>query len=120
LVKQARCRLGALKREIDDQAARGEPVALLRNCWDGVQRWLEYVSAHALWYNSTLVAVEIYLIKARTGQLPATLPKGLPRAPYTGSEFEYAKTDDGFVLRYLKEDYTGRSMREIEFPVRDE
>ncbi len=112
--------LAALKREIDDQAARGEPVALLRNCWDGVQGWLQYVSAHALWYNSTLVAVEVYLIKARTGQLPATLPKDLPRAPYTGSEFEYAKTDDGFVLRYLKEDYTGRSMREIEFPVRDE
>ncbi len=44
-------------------------------------------------------AIAIYLIKARTGQLPQTMPAGLPKDPYTGKDFEYQATRNGFSLR---------------------
>lgn len=111
--------LAALDREVAERASRGEPLALLRNCWDGLSRWLSNLSAHALWYNSTLVAVEVYLIKAKTGRLPATLPEGLPKAPYTGKDFEYEMTGEGFVLRYLEKGSLGWKRRDIVFRVTD-
>jgi hypothetical protein len=44
-------------------------------------------------------AIAVYLIKARTGQLPQTLPTDLPKDPYTGKDFEYQVTERGFILR---------------------
>ncbi len=44
-------------------------------------------------------AIAVYLIKARTGQLPQTMPAGLPKDPYTGKDFEYRATAKGFSLR---------------------
>ena len=43
-------------------------------------------------------AVELYLIMAKTGQLPEELPDDLPRDPYTGQNFLYKKNEDGFSL----------------------
>jgi hypothetical protein len=48
--------------------------------------------------NSTKAAVELYIILAKTGQLPAKLPDYLPKDPYTNQNFIYEITDDGFVL----------------------
>jgi nucleoside diphosphate kinase len=48
--------------------------------------------------NSTKAAVELYIILAKTGQLPAELPDYLPKDPYTNKNFIYEITDDGFVL----------------------
>lgn len=44
-------------------------------------------------------AIAVYLIKARTGQLPQTMPAGLPKDPHTGKDFEYQATAKGFSLR---------------------
>ncbi len=44
-------------------------------------------------------AVAVYLSRARTGQLPESLPEGLPHDPFSGGPFQYEKTADGFVLR---------------------
>lgn len=49
--------------------------------------------------NAVRAAIEIYLIKAATGSLPKTLPKGVPGDLYSGKPFQYVKTADGFILR---------------------
>jgi hypothetical protein len=49
--------------------------------------------------HATLAAIELYLVRATTGHLPAELPSGLPMDPYTGRDFQYELTDTGFVLR---------------------
>ena len=48
--------------------------------------------------NCTRAAVELYLILTKTGQLPEELPDNLPKDPYTGRDFLYEITEDGFVL----------------------
>ncbi len=44
-------------------------------------------------------AVEVYLTKARTGQLIESLPDGVPHDPFSGEPFQYEKTVDSFTLR---------------------
>jgi hypothetical protein len=54
--------------------------------------------------NRLKVALEIYLIKAQTGKLPDVLPAGLPKDIYSGKDFVYEKTTDGFILHSKGED----------------
>ncbi|MCP4610002.1 MAG: hypothetical protein GY845_14940 [Planctomycetes bacterium] len=49
--------------------------------------------------NALKAAIEIYLIKAKTGKLPDALPVGLPGDLFSGKDFKYEKTKDGFTLR---------------------
>ena len=110
--------LAPLRRELAEESKNGGPVSLLEHHWSAMSKWLNFLSGHALWYNSTVVAVDVYLTRARTGQLPAALTKDLPKAPYNGRDFEYERTRDGFVLRYLKKEHAGREkVREIAFKV---
>lgn len=48
--------------------------------------------------NCIRAAVELYLMLAKTGQLPKELPDYLQKNPYTGRDFLYEITDDGFIL----------------------
>jgi hypothetical protein len=49
------------------------------------------------------VAIEIYLIKSKTGHLPESIPASAPKTPYNDEPFEYKLIDDGFSLRYCRE-----------------
>lgn len=49
--------------------------------------------------NAARAGVKICLQKAESGKLPTALPAGLPKDPFSGSDFQYERTDDGFVLR---------------------
>ena len=51
--------------------------------------------AHA---HAVQAAIPIYRIRATTGQLPRSLPVGLPKDPYSGEDFGYRVTDEGFSL----------------------
>jgi hypothetical protein len=51
--------------------------------------------AHA---HAVQAAIPVYRVKATTGQLPRELPGGLPKDPYSGEDFEYRVTDEGFSL----------------------
>ena len=69
-------------------------------------RWAERVSiVHNLQslttarLNALDAALAVYLIEAQAGQLPETLPDGLPGDPFSGEDFEYQVTDEGFSLR---------------------
>jgi hypothetical protein len=55
---------------------------------------------HTALVNNIRAAVGIYLIFAKTGRLPEKLPEHLPKDPFTGEDFIYRITDEGFVLDY--------------------
>ena len=47
-------------------------------------------------FNALTVALEIYLIKARTGHIPEMLPDNQAKDPYSDTDFEYKVTDERF------------------------
>lgn len=68
--------------------------------------------------NAFSIAVDLYLEKARTGQLPERLPDGLPKDPESGEDFTYTPTKDGFALRSQFEPPEGRERLQLEYKVK--
>lgn len=62
--------------------------------------------------NALKIAIHIYKTKAKTGDIPNTLPAGLPKNRFTDKDFDYEKTDDGFTLRMKM---IGRPKDKLEF-----
>lgn len=69
-------------------------------------------------FNATKAAIEIYIVKARTGRLPEKLPTGLPRDLFSGEDFEYEKTKTGFILRCRAKDLDKDEIYQYEFKTR--
>jgi hypothetical protein len=69
--------------------------------------------------NALKTAVEIYIIKAKTGNLPDDLPAGLPGDLYSGKPFTYEKTADGFILRCQGRELYRNEIHEYEFKVKE-
>lgn len=74
------------------------------------------VRANAL-NNATRTAVDVYIIKAKTGELPNGLPPDSPKDPFSGRDFEYEKTKDGFILRCQAEDLEKDEIYQYEFKI---
>lgn len=74
------------------------------------------VRAHAL-NNATKTAVDIYIVKAKTGKLPDGLPDDSPKDPFSGKDFEYEVTKNGFILRCQAEDLDKDEIHQYEFKV---
>ena len=73
---------------------------------------------HVAHINGIKVALEVYLNVAKTGLLPKTIPGGVPKDPFTGLDFVYEITDEGFALRCKGENFQGRrGKRVLEFKV---
>jgi hypothetical protein len=68
-------------------------------------------------FNAVRAAVGIYIIKAETGQLPDALPAGSPKDLFSGKDFEYEKTGDGFILRCQGKDLWKDKTYEYEFKI---
>lgn len=73
---------------------------------------------HKARINRTKAATEIYLVLAKTGKLPQKIPGHLPKDPFTGKDFGYKITDEGFALRYQGEDFFTQKNQFFEFRVR--
>jgi hypothetical protein len=69
-------------------------------------------------FNATRAAIEIYIIRAETGQLPQKLPADLPRDLFSGKDFEYEKTKTGFTLRCRAKDLDKDEIYQYEFKTR--
>jgi hypothetical protein len=67
--------------------------------------------------NAIRASITIYVVKAKTGRLPDTLPDGLPKDLFSGKDFEYEKTKDGFVLRCQGKDLSKDEIYEYPFKV---
>ena len=68
--------------------------------------------------NAIRAAIELYMIKAKTGKLPDELPAGLPKDLFSSKDFEYEKTADGFILRCQSKDLGRDKVYEYEFKVK--
>jgi len=68
--------------------------------------------------NAVRAAIEIYMVKAKTGKLPDALPTGLPTDLFSGKPFKYEKNADGFVLRCRGKDLSKDKIYEYEFKVK--
>ena len=75
-----------------------DPMTLMPNLLSVATMYTGYVNGLAR-VHAAQAAIAIYHIKATSGQLPQTLPEGLPKDPYSGTDFEYQATEKGFVLR---------------------
>ena len=66
--------------------------------------------------NALKTAIDLYIVKTRTGQLPDTLPADSPPDLFSGKPFAYTKTAEGFILRCRgKEDPNKDEVHEYEF-----
>ncbi len=68
--------------------------------------------------NAIRTAIEIYIIKTKTGKLPDTLSTNLPGDLFSGKPFLYEKTTDGFILRCQGKDLSKDKIYEYEFKVK--
>ncbi len=68
--------------------------------------------------NAIKAAIEIYMIKAKTGQLPDNLPASLPKDLFSGKDFKYEKKSDGFVLSCQGMDLAKNETYQFEFKVK--
>jgi len=55
-------------------------------------------------FNAMRAGIELYLIKQRSGELPDTLPPGLPQDCFSGRDFTYTKNKEGFTLHWQDPD----------------
>jgi hypothetical protein len=76
------------------------------------------IMEHEALVNGTKAAVEVYLVLAKTGRLPEKLPDYLPKDPFTGRDFGYEITDEGFAIRCRGEEFVTRKKSLLEFKVR--
>jgi len=67
--------------------------------------------------NAVKAAIDIYIVKAKTGRLPEKLPAGLPKDLFSGKNFEYEKTKDGFLLRCRGKDLHKDKTYQYEFKI---
>lgn len=68
--------------------------------------------------NALNAAIDIYLARAKAGQLPDVLTPGLPKDLFSGKDFEYEKTKDGFVLRCRGRDLNKDEIYQYDFKVK--
>ena len=65
--------------------------------------------------NAITAGIEILLDRARTGKLPDALPTGLPKDTFSGKDFEYEKTKEGFTLHCRGKDLGKNEHYQYEF-----
>ena len=93
------------QRELEELLAQAgikvyerDPMTLMPNLQTVDGMYTAYVNCLAR-VHAAQAAISIYHIRATSGRLPQTLPEGLPKDPYSGKDFEYQRTEKGFVLR---------------------
>jgi hypothetical protein len=65
--------------------------------------------------NAVMAGIEILLDRAKAGKLPDNLPVGLPKDAFSGKDFEYEKTKDGFILRCRDRGFDKDEINQYEF-----
>jgi len=107
--------ISELAEKYDDEPATGYVIS---HCAGRLPEWYELQIEHHAHLNGIKAAVEIYLVVAKTGELPRELPNHLPQDPFTNRDFTYERTEDGFALRCGGQDILGRRKGLLEFKVR--
>jgi len=106
---------------VHTEGKKGSAIAFMYSCVDPVDGYYTmHINAEAR-ANAVKAALAVYHIKAETGLLPETLPGGLPSDPYSGENFDYQITEEGFTLgcRAMAFGYS-QGLRQFDFKVREE
>jgi len=93
-------------------------LSIVMACADQVSRAYQLQIRQRAFFNALMAGIEIYLIKANTGQLPEMLPPDLPKDPFSGKDFDYNVTEEGFILRCRARSVNYRNVQQYEFKVR--
>ncbi len=88
---------GLRERVIADIQA-GDVIALVAGAIGPIEAYYRLHINRLALARAVQAAISVYRIKATTGQLPMSLPTGLPEDPYSGQDFQYHVTDEGFSL----------------------
>jgi len=107
-----------LERRIDTSPVVSLARGWLLNLADGAFGFYNSQVQYTARLSAFRAALQVYLKRAESGHLPKTLPSGVPKDPYSGRDFEYRVTDDGFVLRARAEDMRHEETKEYHFKVR--
>jgi hypothetical protein len=107
--------------ELNDQAqkeAKENPAAILAAILrPAATRVCTVGTKNMTFFNAIKAAIDIYIIKAKTGRWPEKLPAGLPKDLFSGKDFEYERNKDGFVLRCRGKDMDRNEIYQYEFKV---
>lgn len=114
---QKRTGLKHLVDILEDEGRDGHPVSMLVSYMPNVSDLYDAYIVRLAHFNAVSAAIEVYLVEVETGELPAILPIGLARDPYTDLPFEYEHVKDGFVLRCRAEDLAMGAVQEFSFRI---
>jgi len=109
--------LKQLSEKVEKQAADNPATILSAALWPAAAKICTLEVRAGTHFNALKAAIDIYIVKAKTGRLPDTLPSGLPRDLYSGKDFEYEKIKDGFILRCQGRDLDKDEIHQYEFKV---
>jgi hypothetical protein len=102
----------ALRKEVNNPVAASiADILSMPSCYTAQVRYEARLAALS-------VALELYLEKAKTGRLPEQLPAGLPKDAYSGEDFIYTITEDGFTLRSRVQPADGGETLRLEYKTR--
>lgn len=90
-------------------------TASLFTSWQRIYNLSTRLNTHS---NALKAAIEIYLIKAKTGKLPDALPAGLPGDLFSDKQFLYEKTTEGFILSCRGKDLEKDETYKYEFKIK--
>ncbi len=108
-------KLQELAKQAEQDAAKDPAVRLFRAGIPAIPKMYSTQVRHKADFNALQAAIDVYLAKAATGRLPQALPAVSPKDPYTGAEFKYEPTGNGFVLRCGAKDLEKNEVREYRF-----
>jgi len=114
---QSRQQLEQLHKKAEKQAADNPSAILSAALWPAAAKICTLEVRAGTNFNALKAAIDIYIIKAKTGRLPETLPAGLPRDLFSGKDFEYQRKKDGFVLRCRGKDLDKDEILQYRFKV---
>jgi hypothetical protein len=100
---------GLISKKMEEDSTEPLAKAIISvdsmNMKGNFDRLYPFQIGHVAHADGIKAAVEVYLVVAKTGQLPEKLPSHLPKDPFTGQDFGYEITDEGFALRCQGEDF---------------
>jgi len=109
--------LGELVKKTEREADENPDATLTAMSLPAVNKIYSLAVRRKTHLNAVIAAIDIYIIKAKAGRLPDTLPAGLPKDLFSDKDFEYEKTDAGFVLRCQGKNLARNEVHEYEFKV---
>ena len=116
---QTHAKLRQLEEELEQEAEENPDATLAVSFVPAVHRIYTLSVRAKTHLNAVKTAIELYMIKAQTGKLPDVLPAGLPKDLFSGKDFEYRKTEGGFMLRCQAKESNKDEIHQYEFKVSD-